>query len=155
MANIPGGFDASQVDPNVAPEPIPNGKYVVIIKESELKATSDGQGQLLALTLEIMEGPFKGRKLYDRLNLVNKSAEAVRIARGQLSAIFRSVGVMQPRDTVELHNLPLVAVVKVGKRKDTQELKNEIKGYEKKGAASAPAGTQQTGQPTSQAPWKR
>ena len=35
-------------------------------------------------------------------------ATAVKIARAELSAICRAVGVMAPNDSVELHDLPLV-----------------------------------------------
>ena len=35
------------------------------------------------------------------------TSDLVKIARGELSAICRAVGVMQPRDSVELHNVPL------------------------------------------------
>ena len=59
---------------------------------------------------------------------------------------------MQPRDSVELHNLPLVIVVKLRKREDTGELTNEIKGYERK----ATAGQAQTAPATDNTPpWRR
>ena len=32
----------------------------------------------------------------------------MKIAHGELSAICRAVGVMQPKDSIELHNLPLL-----------------------------------------------
>ena len=78
---------------------------------------------------------------------------AVKIARGELSAICRAVGVMQPRDSVELHNLPLLITVKLKKREDTGELTNEIKGYAPKDAANG----QQPQAPATDntPPWKR
>ena len=36
---------------------------------------------------------------------------------------------MQPNDSAELHNLPLVIKVRLKRRDDTDELTNEIKGY--------------------------
>ena len=39
---------------------------------------------------------------------------------------------MTPKDSVELHNLPLVVNVKLKKRDDTGEMANEIKGYSKR-----------------------
>jgi len=156
MANL-NGFDATQVDPTVAYEPIPAGKYVVAITESELKPTKNNSGSYLQLTFEVLEGEFRGRKVWDRLCVNHPNPMTVKIARGNLSAICRAVGVMQPRDSVELHNLPLVITVKVKKRSDIpggDELTNEVKGYEAKPSANttpAPQAPIHSNTP----PWKR
>jgi hypothetical protein len=134
MANL-NGFDANQVDPAATFDPVPAGKYVAVITESEMKPTKAGNGHYLELTFEISDGPSKGRKLWARLNLDNPNQQAVQIARGELSAICRAVGVLQPKDSCELHNLPLSVKVACKKREDTGEITNEIKGYEKKEAA--------------------
>lgn len=42
----------------------------------------------------------------------------VKIARGELSAVCRAVGVMAPKDSVELHNIPLEINVGLKKRDD-------------------------------------
>ena len=105
MANL-GGFNASEVEP-ASFDAIPAGKYQAVITESERKETKSGTGEYLQLTFEIIEGDFKGRKLWARLNLSNPNQQAVQIARGELSAICRAVNVLQPGDSVELHNLPL------------------------------------------------
>ena len=143
-------FDANTVEPNVAFEPVPAGKYIAVIIDSELKATKSGNGQFLELTFEIIEGEYKGRKVWDRLNIDNPSQKTVEIARRNLSAICRAVNVMQPQDSVDLHNLPLEINVKCKKRDDSDEISNEIKGYATKANASAPPQTQQQS-----APWKR
>lgn len=77
----------------------------------------------------------------------------VQIARQELSAICRSVGVMTPGDSVELHNIPLVITVKLKKRDDTGEMANEVKGYAKRDAAPASATPTQASNPTP--PWRR
>jgi uncharacterized protein DUF669 len=128
MANL-HGFDATQVAPAATLDPIPAGKYVSVINESKTKPTKAGTGSYLALTFEIIEGECKGRLLWARLNLDNPNPKAVQIARAELSAICRAVGVLSPQDSSELHNLPLVAHVKCKKRDDTGEISNEIKGY--------------------------
>jgi len=127
------GFDATQVDPLSSFEPLPNGRYVAAITGSEFKPTKNGNGQYLELTFEVLEGDHKGRKLWARLNLKNPSAEAVRIAEQELSAICHATGVMRPGDSVELHDIPLALDVRVVKRNDTGEMTNEIKGYDKRG----------------------
>jgi hypothetical protein len=74
----------------------------------------------------------------------------VEIARGNLSAICRAVNVMQPQDSVDLHNLPLEVNVKCKKRDDSDEISNEIKGYAAKANAVTPQQKKQQS-----APWKR
>jgi len=133
MANL-SGFNANEVEPTTDFDPIPAGKYEAVITESEVKPNKAGTGSYLQITFQILEGEYKGRFLWARLNLDNPNATAVKIARGELSAICRAVGVMHPKDSVELHDLPLVISVKCKKRRDTEELQNEIKGYEKKEA---------------------
>ena len=128
-------FDANTVDPASSFDPIPAGKYIAAITESEMKPTKNGNGHYLELTFDILDGQYKGRNVWARLNLDNPNATAVQIARGELSAICRAVGVIQPQDSIELHNLPLSIKVTCKKREDTGEITNEIKGYEKKEAA--------------------
>ncbi|MBX3435460.1 MAG: DUF669 domain-containing protein [Pirellulales bacterium] len=153
MASL-NNFDANQVDPSVALDPIPAGKYLAVVSDSEYKPTKNGGGKYLQLTFQIIDGEHKGRLVWARLNLENKSEMTVKIARGELSAICRAVGVMQPKDSVELHNVPLEISVGLKKRDDNGEFTNVIKGYAKKGAAAAPRATAAAG-PGSAPPWKR
>jgi hypothetical protein len=152
MANL-GNFNAHEVEPNASFEAIPVGKYLAAITESEMKATKNGNGSYLQLTFTILEGEYKSRILWARLNLNNSNATAVKIARSELSAICHAIGVMQPKDSVELHNIPLLITVKVKKRADNDELTNEIKGYESK--ASAAGRPQQAPVTDNTPPWKR
>ncbi len=158
MANL-NGFDANDVEPNSSFEPIPAGKYLAAIIASESKPTKSGGGSFLELTFSILEGACQGRLLWARLNLDNPNATAVKIARGDLSAICRAVNVMQPRDSVDLHNLPMVINVKLKKRADNDELTNEIKGFEPKQSpgSSSTSSSQSSQKPASDgtAPWKR
>lgn len=150
MANL-SGFNANTVDPAVNFEPVPASKYLAIITASEMKDTKAGTGQFLELTFQIVDGVFKGRNLWARLNLDNPNETAVKIAQAELSAICHAVGVMQPKDSVELQNLPMIITVKCKKRDDTGEITNEIKGYAKKEAA---LGQPQQAQKQT-APWMR
>jgi hypothetical protein len=147
------GFDANQVEPAGNFEPIPAGKYLAAIIDSEMKPTKSGDGRYLQLTFQILEGPYKNRFVWARLNLHNANETAVKIARAELSAICRAVGVLTSNDSVDLHNLPLVIHVKCKKRDDTGEIGNEIKGYAKK-EAPAPAANAQP-QANSTPPWRR
>ncbi|GIW55533.1 MAG: hypothetical protein KatS3mg082_1937 [Nitrospiraceae bacterium] len=145
------GFDANQVEPNTDFEPLPAGKYVAVIVDSEMKLNKAGTGHYLQLAFQIVEGPYRNRFLWARLNLDNPNATAVQIARAELSAICRAVGVLAPNDSVELHNLPLVIRVGCKKRPDTGEIVNEIKGYAKKETPPVVTTAPANGTP----PWKR
>jgi hypothetical protein len=150
MADLQG-FNANNVEPARDFEPIPAGKYLAMITASEMKANKAGTGRFLELTFQIMEGEHKGRLLWNRFNLDNPSDMAVKIAQGELSALCRAVGVMTPRDSVELHNLPLAIKVKCKKRKDTDEITNEIRGYEKRETGGGRPPQAATNTP----PWRR
>ena len=152
MANL-NNFNAHEVDPNTPFDPLPAGKYLACITGSEMKATKAGDGSYLELELTVLEGEYKDRKVWDRLCLNHPNATAVKIARGTLSAICRAVGVMQPKDSVELHNLPLVVTVKCKKREDNGEMTNEVRGYAKK--ESAAGRPQQAAPNDTTPPWKR
>jgi len=151
MSNL-NGFNANDVDPAVGFEPIPAGKYLAVITESEMKPTKKGVGNFLQLTFQILEGEYKGRLVWARLNIDNPNATTVKIARAELSAICRAVGVMAPKDSIELHNLPLLITVAHKKRQDTGEITNVIKGYAKKDAAAAKVPTAGN---NGKAPWKK
>ena len=118
-----------------------------------MKPTKNGDGAYLELTFEVLDGEYKGRKVWANLNLENPSQTAVKIARAELSSICRAVGVMTPSDSTDLHNLPLVIRVKCKKRKDTGDLTNEVKGFEKKGALTASTPAPQATDDSK--PWKR
>jgi hypothetical protein len=150
MANL-SGFDANQIEPASDFEAIPAGKYTAMITESELKPTKSGAGDYLQLAFEILEGPYKGRIIWSRLNLNNPNATTVQIAQRELSSICRAVGVMTPGDSVELHNLPLEITVKCKKRDDNGEVTNEIRGYSRKESAKS----QSHQPPVNTPPWRR
>jgi hypothetical protein len=108
------GFDASKVEP-VSFDVLPAGDYIAAIVKSEVKPTKDGSGQRLNLQLQVLEGQYKGRVLFDGINIANKSPKAQQIGQGQLSAICRAVNVQTPRDSSDLHNKPLTISVKIEK----------------------------------------
>ncbi|MBF0400243.1 MAG: DUF669 domain-containing protein [Magnetococcales bacterium] len=140
MAQLGGTFDATQVDPNQPHETLPPGEYRVQIITSEMRATKAGTGQYLFMEMEVLDGAMVGKKLFDRLNLINPNRQAEEIAQRTLSAICHAVGRMQVSDSEELHFRPLVVKVVVDK-----EGYNTVKGY--KAAANAGQVSQQAYQP--------
>ena len=136
-------FDASTVAPAVPLEAFPAGDYNVAITDGEVKPTADGSGQRFAFELTVLEGDFKGRKVWDGLNIKNKSAQAQEIAHQQLSAICHATGVIKISNVGELLNKPFVAKIGFeGQRTDgdkTYDARNTFKGAKPAGGAVAGA----------------
>jgi hypothetical protein len=131
-------FNATQVQPQASFDPIPAGKYICQITESEIKSTKAGTGQQLVLTWEVLEGDFKGRKIWDRLNISNPNKQAEQISQAALSAICHAAGVLQLQDSSQLHNKPMRIRVNV-KKSEGYEPSNEVKGYEAVAGSATPA----------------
>jgi len=142
MADL-GGFNAHNVAPNEGFDVIPAGEYDAVIVASEVKPTTSGNGRYLKLEIQILNGQYQNRKLWDNLNIWNSSEEAVKIAKGTLSAICRAVNVMSPNDSAELHNKPLRIKVAIAKSAEYGD-QNKIKAYKSRNVAPpSPAATSQ------------
>jgi Protein of unknown function (DUF669) len=170
MANLGTTFDATTVDPATGFELFPIGKYVVQLVGSEMRPTKDGGGQYLWLEFDVLEGPLAGRKLFDRLNLVNASAQTVEIAQRTLSAICHATGRLQVQDSADLHLIPMIADVSIKPPKNGYGESNKVHylplergagGQPRPGAPAAPSTPAQPARPAApaagfaSAPWKR
>ena len=123
-------FDATNVKPAGQPDPVPDGMYNVVIDESEIKPTKNGQGAYLQLRFNIMDGQFAGQKVFARLNIRNQNATAQEIAYAELSAIQHAVNCLVIQDTNELHNKPLTVKVKLKPAEGQYDASNEVKRYQ-------------------------
>jgi hypothetical protein len=99
-------FDATQVAPSQPIEAVPAGWYPLAITEGEIHPSDGGTGQRLAIEMTIQEGPMKGRKAFDNLNIRHSNPKAQEIATQLLSAICHAVGVYQIADISQLFNRP-------------------------------------------------
>ena len=79
-------------------------------------------GSYLQLTIEVIEGEYQGRKVFDRLNLDNPNSVAVQIAQSSLSSV--------PQDSIELRDKPLMVKISVKPADGQYGASNEVKGYE-------------------------
>lgn len=149
MAEL-NGFNADDYGEQATFEPIPEGKYLAIVEASEVKTTKDQQGSYLEFRFLVLDGQHKGRKVWSRITHKNKSPEATAIGGTQLAALCRAVGVLRPRDTVELHDKPLCISVKLEKRKDTGAITNKIVGYFPRAELAKQAAPVQQAQPAPQ-----
>lgn len=158
MSGVELNFDASQVEPSTgSPDPLPSGKYPMMITASEMKATKDQTGAYLQLELTVIDGEFKGRKVWDRLNLKNNNPVAEQIARESLSAICHASGVIQCANSQQLHGIPMEVKVKYKPEADGYDASNDVKGYKPLGGAGGNMqGAQMAAPPQGQAaPWQQ
>lgn len=142
MAEFPGTFDASGIDPNATDFPVlPPADYRVMIVKSEMKPTKDGTGQFLSLEMEIMDGAEKGKRLFQNLNLVNngeKKEQTEAIAQKALAQICHATGVIQCSNSDQLHMKPMIATVYVKPAKGQYAESNGVRKYSAvTGAAAA------------------
>lgn len=134
-------YQADVNDQEQSFEPVPAGEYLVAIEESDYLENKQGTGKYLKLKYTILDGPMKNRKLFEQLNLENKSAQAETIARQALNSICVACGVVRIQDSAELHGIPFM--VKVAMKNDPDYgLRNAIrKHFAINGKApAAPAG---------------
>jgi hypothetical protein len=104
----PGEHEASQDF-----EVLPPGDYPVVIETASIKQTKAGNGHYVEVTLQVLDGPAKGRKIWDRMNIDNPSQQAVGIAKRQLAALGQSIGIPEIVDTDQLIGKLTYAVIKV------------------------------------------
>lgn len=155
------GIDA---EPSQDFSPIPVGEYVVQIVDSDIKPTKRGDGHRLEMTFEVMDGEYKGRKVWQSYNVDNPNPKAVEIAQREIRSIREATGQLGAMDSQEFHYKPLVIRVDIEER-DGYSPRNVIKAYKAvaggqgnapaTGAATAaPAAT--SASPSSSAPpWAR
>jgi len=134
MAMLPDVFKPEEAESNEF-EVIPAGWYPAEIIKSELKDTKNKDGKFIAFTFRIIDGEFKGRMVFTNLNIVNKNAVAVKMARGDLKAICDAVDIEGDlEDTIDIHNKPMEIKLSVKAETSQWPAKNEIKGYRKEEA---------------------
>jgi hypothetical protein len=129
-----GMFDPTKIAPATGeagslPASDSNGHVCVIVGEEIKNVAGKDSEFMLVLELQIVEGPYAGQTGPYRLNIGNSSAEAVRIALSQLSAICHVVGWLQPlTETSVLRNKKFrVVVVPAKKEEDRNKGYTEIK----------------------------
>jgi hypothetical protein len=166
MANLYGTYD-----PNAEAQQdfaaIPSGEYTAQIVDSDMKPTKKNDGEFLELEYDVMDGEFKGRKLWARLNLKSPNVQAQEIANRQFASIREATGVANPRDSQELHYKPHVIRVEFIPAGTTQKNGytttrdgNEVKAWKKLEGVAPQQLTTQTNSAAPAAggktpPWKK
>lgn len=128
MSN-PFNFNANEYEPQGTFDPIPAGWYMVQAKKAELKPTKNGAGTLLNIQMEVCDGEYKGRIIFERINYLNSNAQAQAIGRSTLSALCHCTGVYNITDPAQLCGIPLQARVVIQPAREQYEASNAIKQY--------------------------
>jgi hypothetical protein len=107
--------------------PLPAGEYEMMIVKSETKPTKKMDGHYLELEMHVISGQHSGRRHWERLNLDNPNAQAVKIAQESLAKLCMAIGIDDVEDSEQLHDQPFVAEIGIDKKDDTR---NVIWGYQ-------------------------
>ena len=109
--------------------PIPAGTVIASIQSSGYKPTKAKTGNYLQLKWVVLMGKYKGRNLFDNLNLDNPNPIAVEIANKSLNSICKACNKVGVKDSEELHGIPVKLTLSVQPASSTQPASNDIKGY--------------------------
>jgi hypothetical protein len=107
------GFDPQTVKPADDYEVLATGKYPVSIDKASICKTKSNNGHYVKLELTILDGVYKGRKLFDNINIDNPNPQCVEIGMRSLSAITQAVGLSNLSDTAQLQGGACFASVKI------------------------------------------
>jgi hypothetical protein len=131
-------FDAAThvAPPAPSRDPLPRGMYQVMVIGSDIKKTQAGTGHFIELTLQVVDGEYTGRRVWDRLNVSNPNKTAEEIAKRALQELCLAVNVTNLTDTEQLHDKPVLAEIDID-RKDPS--RNRVMGYAGLSAAAAPS----------------
>lgn len=149
MANLGQVYNRNEMPEN-AFAPIPDGEYVaMIISSDRVESKSTPGNYYIKLVVEIVDGQYKGRQIYENLNLWNSNPDTVKIAESTLGAIMDATGKQSAADTAEFHNIPVRIKTKIKPGTGGYNDSNAIKSWSAAGSKQAP-------QPemTSKKPWE-
>ena len=122
-------FDAQNYKGEFKLQAIPAGRYKVVIADSQRRPVKSGNGALMLMTLEVIEGEYKGAKVWVNLNLWHTSEAAVRIAREELTAIAHAVNIPSPKCTEEMHDIPFFVDVEQEQDRISGNIRNRVTAY--------------------------
>jgi hypothetical protein len=129
-------------------EPLAPGDYNAMITDSQMKTTKAGTGEYLELTMQIIDGAHSGRRIWERLNVVNANKIAEEIARSQLNGIKAACNIDKLENSEQLHDIPFVLSLDIDRREPTR---NKVMGY----TPSSKAPRQTVAVTSGKKPWER
>lgn len=156
MADLRGRYNADAKPSSGESEVIPEDVYTVKLVNSEWENKKDEGGNKTSETylyfdLEVIDGEYKGSRVRDFFFLGYKNPEAVRVSDARFASLREAVGILNPKDSVDLHGPRFQVKIGCRKRKDDPEkMNNYIQRYIEKGqTVNAPQ------QQSENAPWAK
>jgi hypothetical protein len=116
---------------------LPDGDYPVVVVSAEAKPHKDGHGKRVNLKLQVTDGQYRGRVLFDGLSVVHRSEKAQQIALQKVKALLKSAKATDTRLST-FPGLECLAAVKTSKQ-EGYEARNEVKGYKPFPAKAKPS----------------
>ncbi len=128
MADL-GNFNANEHEDMVDFDILPQGWYMVAITKDEQRDCKDGQSKGLNLEMTVLDGNFKGRKVFNWLNLWHVKQKVKAISEREFATICRAVNIINPRNSEQLQNVPFGIELKHKKSSYSGEMEAIIKAY--------------------------
>ena len=129
MAQLPSVFDAKNEEKQGF-EPIPEQWVIGEVVKSEYKANSNKNGHYLTCQMKVLlPEAYKGRMVFNLMNLDNPNQQAVEIARKELASMCEACGVEELEDSTELHGIPFGMKLGIQPGDANWPPKNVIKQY--------------------------
>ena len=148
------GFNADDIPLGTA---IPKGTQAtcLVIEADDVESKASPGNWMIKATIEIVEGPYKGTRIWPNFNLKNSNETAERIGKAQLAQLCVAIGVPRPKSNSELLNKPFRATF--GEPQEFNgEMQSQIKKYDPVGgSAGVVAGLGPQAGTTTKPPWAK
>jgi hypothetical protein len=125
---LPEDFDPESQEGN-SWELLPDDEYAAEIVEAAVAQPKSGDGYYIALVWKIIDGPYEGRQIWQRITFLHSSEQAQTIGRKTLKDLCTALGVTEHVEDVEIF-LYKSARIKLGIEKDKSgqyDDKNKVK----------------------------
>jgi len=130
MAQLPSVFDAKNSEKQTEFEPIPAQWVTGEVVKSEYKPTAAKTGHYLTCQIKVLSPEdYKGRMVFNLMNLDNPNQTAVEIAQKELASLCEACGIDELEDSTELHGIPFGMRLGIKPGDANWPPKNVIKAY--------------------------
>jgi hypothetical protein len=130
MAQLTEAFDHNVVPADGGYDPVPPGTYMLMITDSDYTSTKNGNGKVLKLTSQIVDGEYQGRNVFENLCLEHENPKTVQIAKAKFSALCKALRITSAvKDSSELHNKTYFVNLGIEEGSQGYADKNVIKKY--------------------------
>ena len=127
MAKLSFTANPNHVSAKTTFSPIPVDDYLLQVVSCEAKDTSVGKA--LNIGFQVLDGPYKNRRIWVMYNLLHPDAEVVQRAEDQMQDLSKALGIVGQVDTDDLLHKPLIGRVYLTKPRLGHDQKNGINRF--------------------------